>query len=92
MITQAAASQFQPVQRALAGQWLVQLPLAAEQPQQRIVAHLLMIAKIFITQRQPIDALRQHLRQAVLDQHRRPAIDETASQTAQQVDPAVCLP
>ena len=62
VIAAAAAGQFQPVQRALAGQRLIQFPLAAEQPQQRIVAQLLVIVEVFIAQRQPIDALRQHLR------------------------------
>ena len=40
-----------------------------------------MIAKVFITQRQTVDALRQHLRQAVLDQLRCTAIKKTARQT-----------
>ena len=92
MIALAAAGQLQTVQRALAGQRLIQVPLAAQQPQQRIRAQLLMIVQVFIAQRQTIDALRKHLRQAVLDQQRCTAIDETARQPAQKVDPAICLP
>ena len=38
VIARAAAGQLQPVQRALAGQRLIQLPLAAQQPQQRIAS------------------------------------------------------
>ncbi len=91
VIALAAAGQLQPVQRALARQRLIQLPLAAEQSQQRIGAQLLVIVEVLVAQRQPVDALRQHLRQPVLDQQRRPAIDETARQTAQQVDLAVGL-
>ncbi len=64
VIAQAAAGQFQPVQRALAGQRLIQFALAAEQPQQRIRAQLLVIVQVLVAQRQPVDALRQHLRQA----------------------------
>ena len=66
VIALAAADQLQPVQRALAGQRLIQLPLAAQQSQQRIGAQLLVIVQVFIAQRQPIDALRQHLRQRCL--------------------------
>ena len=91
VIATAAANQFQPVQRALAGQRLVQLPLAAEQCQQRIAAQLLMIAEILVAQRQTEDALRQHLRELVRDQQRRSAIDKAGRQTTQQVDLAVHL-
>ncbi|HUD54252.1 MAG TPA: hypothetical protein VMR02_03420 [Terracidiphilus sp.] len=51
-----------------------------------------MIVQVFVAQRQTVDALRQHLRQTVLDLQWSPAIAETARQSAQQVDPAVCLP
>ncbi len=91
MIATGAANQFQPVQRALAGQRLIQLALAAEQRQQRIGTQLLMIAKVFIAQSQTENALRQHLRQLVLDQQRRSAILKTARQPPQQVDLAVHL-
>ena len=91
VIATAAANQFQTVQRALAGQRLIQIALAAKQPQQRIEAQLLMIAKVFIAQRQTENALRQHLSQLVLDQQRRSAIDKAAHQTPQQVDLAVHL-
>ena len=50
-----------------------------------------MIVQILVAQRQPVEALRQHLCQLVLDQQGRPAINETGRQTAQQVDPAVRL-
>ena len=61
VIATGAANQFQSVQRALAGQRLIQLTLTAEQRQQRIGAQLLMIAKVLVPQRQTEDALRQHL-------------------------------
>jgi hypothetical protein len=66
-----------------------QIAPAAQHRQQRVVAQLLVIVELFVTQRQPIDALRQHLRQAVLDQQRRAAIVETARQPSQKVDLAV---
>ena len=62
VIATGAANQFQSsVQRALAGQRLIQLTLTAEQRQQRIGAQLLMIARVLILERQTEDALRQHL-------------------------------
>jgi hypothetical protein len=86
VIAPAAADQFHPIQRALARQRFVQFPLAAEQSQQRIRAQLLMIVEVLVAQRQPVNALPQHLRQRVLDEQRRTAIAETTRQTAQQVD------
>jgi hypothetical protein len=62
VIAIAAANQFQPVQSALAGQRPIQLALAAEHRQQWIGAQLLMIAKVFVAQRQTENTLRQHLR------------------------------
>ena len=41
-----------------------------------------MIVEVFIAQRQSVDALRKHLRQLMLDQQRRPAVAETACQSA----------
>ena len=55
-------SKLQPVQRALAGQRLFQLAPPASSHHQRIVAQLLMVVEVLITQRQPVDALREHLR------------------------------
>jgi hypothetical protein len=92
VITQAAAGQLQTVQRALAGQRFIQFPLAAQQPQQRIIAQLLVIVQVFVAQRQTIDALRKHFRDLVRDQPRRAPIAETARHPAQQLDPAVRLP
>ena len=50
-----------------------------------------MIAKILVAQRQTEDPLRQHLREPVLDQQRRSAIDKAARQPPQQVDLALHL-
>jgi hypothetical protein len=80
VIAAAAAGQLQPVQSAFARQLLVQLALAGQQPEKRIRAQLLMIVEVFVAQRQPVDALRQHLRQRVLDQQRRAAVAEAARQ------------
>jgi len=80
VVAGAAAGQFQPVQRALARQRLIQIALAAEHRQQRIAAQLLVIVDIFIAQRQPVDALRQHLGKLVLDQQRRADIAEAVCQ------------
>ena len=87
-----AAGQLQPVQGAFAGQRRFKVPLAAEHRQQRIGAQLLVVVEVFIAQRQPIDALRQHLGQWMLDQQGRAAVAEAARQPAQQVDLAVRLP
>jgi hypothetical protein len=89
VIPLTAAHQLQPVQSALAGQRLLQLVLAAEHSQQRIVAQLLMIVQVFIAQRQPVDALREHLHQLVPDQQRPPSIMEAGRQTLYQLDPLV---
>ena len=59
-------AQFQPIQRALARQRLVQVALARQNPQQRIVPQLLMIVQILVAQRQAVDPLRHHLRHRVL--------------------------
>jgi hypothetical protein len=89
VIAGVAARQFEPVQRALAGQRLVHFALAAEQRKQRIGAQLLVIVEVFVAQRQPEEALSQHLRQLVLDQQGRAAIAEAARQPPQKVDPAI---
>ena len=65
----------------------LRLPLS--RPQQRIGPQLLVVVQVLIAQRQPVNALRQHLREAVRDQKRRAAIHETAGQTPQQVDLAI---
>ncbi len=64
VITLAAARKLQPVQRALAGQGLLQLAPARQHSHQRIVAQLLMIVQVLIAQRQPADALARASRQA----------------------------
>ena len=42
---------------------------------------LLMIVEIFITQRQPINPLRDHLFDSMLNTRRIPSIDETLCKT-----------
>ena len=64
VVALGAAGKFQPVQRALAGQGLFQLAPARQHGHQRIVAQLLMIVQVLVAQRQPVDALREHLDQA----------------------------
>ena len=70
VVTLAAAGQLQPVQGTFAGQGIFQLAAARQQGHQRIVAQLLMIAKVLVAQRQPVDALPEHLPKLVLDQQR----------------------
>jgi len=53
VIALGAGGKFEPVQRALARQRLVQFPLAAEHGEQRIAAQLLVIVEVFVTKRQP---------------------------------------
>ena len=63
----AAVAQFQPVQGALAGQRFVQLRLAGQNVQQRILPELLVVVEILVAQRQRIDALSHHFGDRVLD-------------------------
>jgi len=78
VIAPRAAGQFQPVQLAFFGQWLVKLALSAQHRQQRIAAQLLVIVQVFVAERQSIDALRQHPGEWMRDQQRRAAIAKTA--------------
>jgi hypothetical protein len=48
-----------------------------------------VIVQVFVAQRQPVDALRQHLGQLMLDQQRHAVVAKAARQTAQRVDPAI---
>jgi len=50
-----------------------------------------VVVQVLITQRQPVDALREHLRQLMLNQQRHAPVDKAACQPAQQVDLAVHL-
>jgi hypothetical protein len=49
-----------------AGQRLVGLALARQHAHQRILAQLVVVVEVFVTQRQGVDALCQHLLQTVL--------------------------
>ena len=50
-----------------------------------------MIVQVLVAQRQPVDALREHLTKLVLDQQRRPPVDETGRHPLQQTDLAIGL-
>ena len=50
-----------------------------------------MVVQILVAQRQPVNALREHLRQLVLDEQRRTAVTETPRQTAEKVNSALHL-
>ena len=91
VIACAAAREFEPVERALARKGTVQFALAGQQTEQGIGEQLLVIVEVFVAQGQPVDALRKHLRQLVLDQQGRVAIAKTACQPPQQVDLAIHL-
>jgi hypothetical protein len=56
-----------------------------------VAAAPFVIVQIFVTKRQPVDALRQHLFQAMLDPLRPPLIREAARHAPQQVDLAIGL-
>ena len=60
-------------------------------PEKRILPQLLVIVQVFVTQRQPVDPLRQHLFQALLDPLRLPVIREAASNAPQQSQLAISL-
>jgi hypothetical protein len=88
----AGGGQLHPVQGALTGQRLIDFPFAGQQSQERIVAQLLMVIHILVAQRQPVDALCQHLAQFVLEQPRRPSVGEATRHSLQQTDLAIGLP
>src|ERR1700752_795073 len=57
----SAGPQLHPIQRALAGQRGLQFLSSCQNPEDRVLAQLLMIVEIFIAQFQTIDPLRKHL-------------------------------
>jgi hypothetical protein len=83
--------QFQPVQRAFAGQRRVQIFLPGQHPQQRILPQLLVVVQVFIAEGQPVNALRHHFFQAVRDPFGLPVVGEAASYAPQQADLAIRL-
>ena len=91
VIAAAAAYQFQPIQRAFAGQGLFHLALAAQNSEQRVDAQLLVVVQVLVAQCQTVNALRQHLFDRVLDQFLVAIVAETACQTPKQVDPPLSL-
>ena len=50
-----------------------------------------MVVEVFVAQRQPVDALREHLTEPVLDQQRRTPVGETGRYPPQQTDLAIGL-
>ena len=62
-----ARSQFHPVQRALARQRFLQFLPARQDAEDRIFPQLLVIVDVFVSQRQTVDPLGQHLQNGVLD-------------------------
>jgi len=81
---------FQPVQGALAGQRRAVVPLRLQplrqQRQNRIVAQLVMVVDILVTQRNPGDPLAHHHRQTVNHQLRPPLIVEASRDPGKQPD------
>jgi hypothetical protein len=83
--------QFQTVQGALARQRRVQLALACQQSQQRIVTQLLVIVEILVPQRQSVNALRYHLGYRVPDAQQVAPVEKAHGKAAQQPDAPVHL-
>jgi len=52
---------------------------------------LLVIVQVFVTQRQTVNSLRQHLFETVRDPFRLPVVAKATSHPPQQVDLAICL-
>jgi hypothetical protein len=52
---------------------------------------LLVVVQVFVTQRQPVNSLRQHLFETVRDPFRLPVVGKAASHPPQQVDLAIRL-
>lgn len=65
--------------------------LARRRRQQRIAPQLGVIVEILITQRQPVEPLREQLADLVLNQILPAPIDKTASQPAAQPEPRIDL-
>jgi hypothetical protein len=87
-------SEFQAVERALAGQGLALVPLpraiftqrillAHQHRQQRIVTQGVMIVEVFVTQAQSVHPLGNQIRNAVLDEIRIAMVGETAGELPQ---------
>lgn len=85
------ARQLHPVQRALAGQRRVQIALARQHAQQRIVTQRLVVVQILVSQRQTVDALGYHLGQRVLHPRRIAAVQKTTGEPAPQPEAVVHL-
>ena len=86
-----ARAHFHSIQRALAGQRHIHFFPTRQNAEDRVFAQLLVIVSIFVTQRQTIDSLRQHLRHRVLDPILISTVEKTLSQTRQQVQAFVGL-
>ena len=90
------AAQLQPVERAFAGQRrtipAARRQLAGQHRQRRVVAQLVVIDQILITQRNPEHALSDQRLDRVLDQRRRAAIGETRGKPLNQADRPIRRP
>ena len=86
-------AQFQPVERRFASQWgTVRAPrfkLAAEHRHHRVVAQLLVVDQVLVTQRNPEHPLPDQTRHRMFDQIGVPVVSETAGNALDQPDPLV---
>jgi len=69
----------------------LEIALPSQHSQERILPQLLVIVQIFIAQRQPLNALRQHLFQTVFDPFGLSVVGEATRHAPQQADPAIGL-
>jgi hypothetical protein len=78
----------EPVERAFAGErgavFAPRRELASEGRQHRIVAQLVVVDEILVSQRDPADALHEHGLDGMLHHLRRPAVGEAARQAPHQ--------
>src|SRR5580658_332013 len=66
-------------------------PSGPQDTENRIVPQLLAIVEVFVSQRQPVDPLREHLQKRVLRPLRIPAVEKTIRQPRQQIQATVGL-
>ena len=87
----SSGPQFHPVQSALTRQRFFQLLPTSQDAEDRIVAQLFVIVDVFITKRQTVDSLGEHLLNGMFDLVLIPAIEKTLGQARQQIQTLVGL-
>src|SRR5215216_7937474 len=89
-------AQLKPVECRLAGHWRTILAprfqLARQHRHDRVVPQIVMVADVFVAQRNPEHPLRNERRNKVLDQFRFAPVNEACSKALNQPDRTIRLP